>query len=143
LVESELAKRSHFCQKLIKKLNGKTKEFENQNGEYKTSIENIERNINAKENDKIIKNQRFYEIKEEKSKFDVKMDQYKQELGQIMEENNGLNYDYNADLKRYAYLLQLLESSSSIFKRKLNNQHYDPSKDKSFGKELLKNNYSE
>ena len=41
------------------------------------------------------------------------MDQYKQELGQIMEENNGLNYDYNTDLKRYAYLLQLLESSRS------------------------------
>lgn len=36
-VEGELAKRSHFCQKLIKKLNAKVKEFDSQISEYKTS----------------------------------------------------------------------------------------------------------
>ena len=145
-VESELAKRSHFCQKQIKKLNSKIKEFDNQTGEYKTSISNIgilifnngliERNIVAKEKDKQYKKERQQEINEEQEKFDQKMTQYKGELAIIKEENIGLNKDYKADLKKYGQLLKLLENSSLIFKRRLGTNQEGVNKDLGFNKDL-------
>ena len=44
-VESELAKRSHFCQKIIKKLNAKIKDYE---GDSKSNID-TESNISKDE----------------------------------------------------------------------------------------------
>ena len=84
---------------------------------------NIERNIDAKEEDKDIKANRIDEIALEQDKFNVKLAEYTQELDVAMGENYNLSEAYKTDLKRYGNLLRLIETSSHSVKRKLGSNY--------------------
>ena len=74
-VESELAKRSHFCEKLTKKLNYKEKDLDSEIQEVKAEIESCKRNTDARKDENEQKEKRLQTMKEDITKFEEKLAQ--------------------------------------------------------------------